>query len=187
MKYCEAVVAHYESCWFKQGEVCAWHDGPRQEISRDFSVLQFPPSDDRTMWTYATACMSRESDEERIEIHLFSPRKADEQIELLTAIAHYHRTGSRLNLGHTVNFGRPWLPDSECTHGLLSLPYLDGPDLERLKIDGGTVRFLWLIPVTQQEVEFKKQYGLEKLEARFEEVGFDYLDPLRKSVVFDEP
>jgi hypothetical protein len=50
----------------------------------------------------------------------------------VTAIAHFHRTGSALGLGHTVNFGRPWLPTSSCTHGLGSLPYLDGPDLEWL-------------------------------------------------------
>lgn len=47
--------------------------------------------------------------------------------------AHFHRTGSALGLGHTVNFGRPWLPGSSCTHGLVSLPYLFGPELEWLQ------------------------------------------------------
>jgi hypothetical protein len=127
--------------------------------------------------------MSREDDDERVELHLVSPLAAPAHVELLTAIAHYHRTGAKLGCGHTVNFGRPWLPGSRCTHGLISLPYLDGPNLEVLELEAGIVRFLWLIPITKEEVEFKKVRGLEALEARFEQASFDYLDPRRKSVV----
>jgi hypothetical protein len=127
--------------------------------------------------------MSEERDEAPLELHLLSPVATTEHVELLTAVAHYHRTGARLGLGHTVNFGRPWLPGSRCTHGLISLPYLDGPDLEILSVDGKTVRFLWLIPITKEEVEFKKKNGLEALEARLEEANFAYGDPKRPSVV----
>jgi hypothetical protein len=45
------------------------------------------------------------------------------------------------------------------------------------------VQFLWLLPITKQEVEFKKKYGLEALEQKFDESAFNYLDPQRKSVV----
>lgn len=41
------------------------------------------------------------------------------------------------------------------------------------------MRFLWLIPITPEEAEFKKQNGLEALEERFEAANFDYLDPSR--------
>jgi hypothetical protein len=102
-------------------------------------------------------------------------------IELLTIVAHYHRTGRPLGLGHTVNFGEPWLSGSACTRGLISLPYLDGEELEWL--DEPRVRFLWLIPITEAEVAFKIQHGLDALEERFEEAAFDYLDPLRASVI----
>lgn len=102
-------------------------------------------------------------------------------VELLTVVAHYHRNGHRLGLGHTVNFGEPWLPGSACTRGLISLPYLDGEALEWL--DEPRVRFLWLIPVTDDEVAFKAEHGLDALEERFEAAAFDYLDPLRASVV----
>jgi hypothetical protein len=60
---------------------------------------------------------------------------------------------------------------------------LEGPALELLPLEGGSVRFLWLIPITSQEVEFKKKPGLEAPETRFEEVQFDYLAPDRKSAV----
>jgi hypothetical protein len=91
--------------------------------------------------------------------------------------------GARLDLNHTVNFGRPWLPESDCDHGLISLPYLDGPAVEILKEGEMIIRCLWLIPVTNEEVEYKKRLGIESLEARFEESSFDYAYPARVSVV----
>jgi hypothetical protein len=82
------------------------------------------------MWTYATSGMSRPGDATPLELHLFSPERSEQLVELLMAIAHYHRTGSTLGLGASVNFGRPWLSGSDCSFGLISLPYLDGPALE---------------------------------------------------------
>jgi hypothetical protein len=112
-----------------------------------------------------------------------NPVKAESHIELLTAIAHYHLTGEYLNVGHTVNFGRPWLPGSRCEFGLISLPYMDGPALEWLDLSNARIRFLWLIPVTPEEVQFKKVYGLQALEEQLEASGFDCLQPLRSSVI----
>lgn len=45
------------------------------------------------------------------------------------------------------------------------------------------MRFLWLIPITLAELRFKKEHGVSALEQRFEEAQFNYLDPLRDSVV----
>lgn len=116
---------------------------------------------------------------------MFSPIESELHVELLTVVAHYHLTGARLGLGHTVNFGRSWLPGSECSYGMLSLPYLDGPVLEYLRVPGiqQRIRFFWLIPITQREREYKKRNGMEALEEKFEESKFDYLDPARCSVV----
>jgi len=128
--------------------------------------------------------MSRSEDDRRIEIHLFSPEKSEKHVELLTALAHYHRTGVQVRCGDTVNFGRPWLPGGTCEYGLLSLPYLDGPDLEWLHLSKEcSVRFLWLVPITPEELAFKIEHGVEALEARLEQAGVDYLDPQRSSVV----
>lgn len=135
------------------------------------------------MWTYATQCMSQPEDKERLELHMFSDDRHDEIVELLVATSHYHRTGARLGLGDTVNFGRPWLPNSLCDHGLISLPYLDGPTLERLDDNGTKTRFLWLIPITKGEVEFARANGVEALESRFQKLKLNYLDPKRPAVV----
>jgi hypothetical protein len=129
--------------------------------------------------------MSQPNDSSPIEIHLFSEIQDGSLVELLTVIAHYHRTGKRLGLAHSVNFGRPWLPGSECSFGILSLPYLDGPNLELLKIHGASkpVRCLWLVPVTSAEVEYARLHGMEALEQKLEASGFNYLAPRRASVV----
>ena len=183
LPHCTAIAEHYDRCWRSRGEAWQWLKGPHDDLPSGFTVLRIAPSPSRAMWTYATVCMSQESDDAGLELHLFSPVATPAHVELLTVIAHYHRTWAELGCGHTVNFGRPWLPGSACTHGLISLPYLDGPTLELLERDGRTIRFLWLIPITVEEVAFKKERGLEALERRFEEAGVDYLDPLRRSVV----
>jgi hypothetical protein len=127
--------------------------------------------------------MSQPDDDQRLEILIESPLKSQRVVELLNMTAHFHRTGESLGLGHTVNFGSPWLPGSKCDYGLLSLPYLDGPSLERATAVGREVRVLWLIPITKAELEFKKERGVEALEEAFERMNFNYLDPARPSVV----
>jgi len=127
--------------------------------------------------------MSQQNDSPPLELHIFSPVESNSHVELLTGIAHYHLTGAYLDVGHTVNFGREWLPKSACDHGLISLPYLDGPKLEWLQLGENRVRFLWLIPITKHELEFKKAHGLKALEDRFEKRQVNYIDPQRQSVV----
>ena len=145
-------------------------------------VLEFAPAA-RKFWTYATCGMSRPGDELPVELHLFSPNQNRDLAELLTTIAHYHRTGSRLGLRHIVNFGRPWIEGSKCEFGLISLPYLDGPRLESAGFETHEIKFYWLIPITYKEKEFTTLHGLNALEKRFEEGTLNYLDPHRGSVV----
>jgi hypothetical protein len=92
-------------------------------------------------------------------------------------------TGATLDLGHSVNFGRPWIAESDCSYGLISLPYLDGPMLETLTVESREIKFYWLVPVTFAEIAYKKAHGLEALEEAFDQAAFDYLDPQRRSVI----
>ena len=167
--YCEALRRHYVNCWGSEPEPLVFQEGSADELPSEFRVLRFAPNERRKMWTYSTVCMSQ--------------RQNDEVVELLVVTSHYHRTGEWLGLGHTVNFGRPWWTGSACDHGLISLPYLDGPKLEWLELGAVKVRFLWLVPVTKTEIEFKKAKGLSALERKFEKTNFNYLDPQRPSVV----
>lgn len=184
LNYVKSIRQHYKQCWDRTSAVMCWNKGPTHELPPEFCVLRLPPRPAKAMWTYATCGMSLSSDPEPLELHVFAPVQCDEElVELLTVVAHYHRTGSFLHLGDTVNFGRGWIDNSNCDHGLISLPYLDGPELEWLDTDETKVRFLWLIPVTTTEVEYKRKFGLESLEAKMETSSFDYLNPHRPSVV----
>lgn len=180
--YTNAVLDHYVRAWGKHPRERHWDKGPVEQLPGGFRVLEFVPGRGREMWTYATCGMSEVGSGDVVELHLFSPVQADELVELLTVVAHFHNFGARLDLGHTVSFGRPWLDGSKCTFGLISLPYLDGPDLEILHTQGIDGRCLWLVPVTSVEVEFKKRCGLEALEELFEERSFNYADPSRPDV-----
>jgi hypothetical protein len=174
---------HYSTVWKTAPELCEFSAGPIGQLPHGFAILRFAPHNGRKMWTYATRCMSLPDDENPVELHMFSPFRTDEMVELLVATAHFHRTSTKLDVGHSVNFGRPWIDGSQCDYGLISLPYLDGPDLEVLSLGSRTVKFYWLIPVTPSEVDFKKRLGLEALEVEFDRSGFDYVNPQRKSVV----
>ncbi len=144
-------------------------------------MLVFQRRDTRA---FATKCLSQPSDGERVELHMLTDAQSaagSEVVELLTAVAHFHRHGEPLGLGHSVDFGRPWVGGSTCSFGLVSLPYPDGPALEWMSEP--RVRFLWRLPITRAEREFKKARGTEALEQRFEEAQLDVLDPRRASVV----
>lgn len=171
---------HYSGIWNLIGKRSAFNRGRTDQLPSDFCVLEFPPHHHRPEWTYATCCMSQPGDDVPIELHMISPRQTEDIAEILYAVAHYHRTGARVGLNHTLNFGKPWLDNSQCDHGYISLPYLDGPRLE-LGPDG--INFYWLIPVTNAEVEYTVSQGAEVLEQAFEREPFNYLDPHRKSVV----
>lgn len=185
IEYRDQLCDHYERCWSTEGRERFWQTGPVDQLPEGFCILEFAPTRLRDMWTYATCGMSPLTDQPPIELHLFAQRPSMSHVELLTVVAYYHRVGKPLKLGHTFNIGRPWLPGSACEFGLISLPYLDGPKLElfELPLSSLTVRCLWLIPITAAESNFATEVGLEELEQTFEDQSFNYLDPMRRSVV----
>jgi hypothetical protein len=184
--YTSRLVDHYGKTWGRHAYEARWSKGPTHELPSSFRVLVFGPTRERGLWVYATCGMSDADDKSALELHLLSPSEYSGHIELLTVVAHYHRTGHPLGaVGSTVNFGRPWMPGSNLTHGLISRPYRDGPSLEVLAKDGenGQVDCEWLLPITKDERDYKKLFGLEKLETLFGKHGLQYADPMRPSVI----
>jgi hypothetical protein len=179
----EAVEGHYRTVWGVDAEPRQFSAGPIQRLPVDFMILRYPPHGERSMWTYATCGMSQPGDAKPLELHMHSPRPSPEIEELLVVTADFHRTGSQLDVGHSVNFGRPWLSGSACDRGLISLPYLDGPSTENLRIGSELVKCYWLIPISVAEANYKQANGLEALELVFDRAGLNYLDPQRASVV----
>jgi hypothetical protein len=106
-------------------------------------------------------------------------------VELLTMVAYYHAgPGSqRLDVGHTVPIGAPWLRESSSNHLLVGLPYAYGPELEHCAWEGGHARLLALVPITEEEHAYKVHHGADALEARLEEAAAVVVDPARPSAV----
>ncbi len=178
------IEGHYQKAWgYPTSTRLTWPGGLEWQLPLGFNVLEVPPHSQRPMWTYATIGMSAQGDAPPLELHLFSQTQYQPHAELLSSVAHYHCTGDYLGLSHTVNFGRPWMPESHCDHGLISLPYLDGPLLEWGDIAGRKTRFLWLVPISNAEKTFRHTHGMEALESLFESRDFDYFDPLRISFI----
>ena len=182
MDLIKMIKEHYLLNWNEYSE-CIFNKEHIHELLPSFNVLKFAPTEKRNSWIYATCGMSENDEEQGLELFILAPTENDFLIKLLAAIAHYHASGNVLNLGHTVNFGCAWYEEYKCDHGLISLPYLYGPNLEWLKSGAMDIRFLWLIPITAEELQYKKDCGIEALEDKFEETQFNYIDPFRNSVV----
>ncbi|WP_316820514.1 suppressor of fused domain protein [Pedobacter gandavensis] len=178
------IINHYSSIWGGDFQEKKWLKGPIMRVAPHFCVLEYKPYPSRKMWTYATCCMSTNTHQAPIEVHIFSSVQDDSIIELLSEVCYYHNVEANLDLGHTVNFGRPWQDYSKSSFGLLSLPYLNGPKLEIMHLaNNKDIHFYWLIPITKTEVEYKKEFGLEALETKFDADNFNYLNPNRRSAV----
>jgi len=182
--YRAALLAHYEhqfsaSVWSRR-----WHEPPNPSLPplpAEFEVRKYKRSEGTAV--YATVCMSADDEPTPLELHIIGA--ADEatgarSVFLLTVTAHFHRTGRTLDLGHTVNFGEPWVRGGACSRGLISRPYLDGQEFEREPMRG--ICCGWLLPVTDSEVNYKVEFGLEALESKFEAAQMNALDWARPAV-----
>jgi hypothetical protein len=161
-------------------------EGPIHERLPGFRVVMVAPGPRLGMWTYVSIGAYQVRDGEHAQEFIFvGEQDLPIHAAILTITAYYHAgpADHRLGVGHTVPMGKPWMPGSLCNHVLVSLPYPFGPELERCEIPHGHVQFLWLLPITRAEKEFRHRENLEELERRFDEAAIEYWDPARPSVV----
>ncbi|WP_031154013.1 suppressor of fused domain protein [Streptomyces xanthophaeus] len=149
-------------------------------------ILTVSPGPRADSWAYVTAgCWSTgetgENGGHGLEFVLTAPARDERFADLLAMTAYYH-AGHRLDLGHSLPIGEPWLAGSHCDHLLISLPYLHGPGLEQCPLQDGHARILWLLPVTAAEMAYRREHGHEALEQLFDEQGMAPTDPRRPSV-----
>lgn len=159
--------------------------GPIQRVLPRFRVACIGPGPRTPLWTYASlgAWEVDGGAGGGLEFLLLVDRRDDEKNVLRLAMtAHYH-DGEHLGEGHTFPLGEPWEPGSALDHVLVSLPYTFGPELEICPLPGGHVHFLWLLPITRAERDFRRSDGLDALEEKFEEGGIEYWNPFRRSMV----
>jgi hypothetical protein len=165
-------------------EASTWNDGPILRANPHFRVLRVAPSTPDGLWHYVSVgSWAATADSDRgLEFVLSTPTETTRAVELLAMNVFYHR-GGRLDLGHTVAIGEPWLPGSRCDHWLVSLPYPFDPELGETHVGARQVDFRWLVPITAAERDFKEAHGQELLEQRFEAVGLRYWEVDRDCVV----
>lgn len=184
-----AAISEHQHGYFRGHQVRArrWPADRINERVPGFYVHEFGPGPRFAAWTYATVGVweaVHSEDGHGVEFVMSSPTRNERIVELLTINAYYHAgpPTQRLDLGHTVPIGEPWLPGSTCDHLFVSLPYPYGPELEVCKWLGGHARHLWLLPITEAEREFKVLHGAEALEKAFDDAAIIPTDPARPSV-----
>ena len=164
----------------------AWPRGPIEARIRGFRVYEVGPGDRFSGWTYVSAGCWRATaaDSHGLEFVLSAGASDPRNVEIVAMAAYYHAGGpsQRLDLGHTVPIGEPWITGGTVDHLMVSLPYPYGPGLEELAWRTGRARLLSLMPITRAERDFKAQHGVGALEARLEQAAVDFIDPARPSV-----
>ncbi len=182
---CGALEEHVRRAFAGQPVVAfTWEGGPVRQASPHFRVLRVEPVTKAGLWQYISVGGWAATAGERrgLEFIVSTPAATPRAVELLAMCVHYHQ-GGRLGLGHTVPIGEPWLPGSACDHLLISAPYPFGAALRTCHVGDRHVDFLWLLPVTAAERDFKAANGLEGVESRFEQAKLKYWDARRRPVL----
>lgn len=179
--YTKHLARHYEDHFDAEGTRITIHN---DYLHKHFFILEIPPNRRHNMYAYCTVGMSADRlDHHLTELFVYSPKQSNELVQLLTHCATYHRNKLPLKTHHAIHMGQPWLENSQCDHGFLSLPYLDGQGLEVFPFEGHAIHCHWLIPITNLEREYRLKYGRKALEKLFLKKQLDYLNPGRKCLV----
>mgnify|MGYP000143606844 CR=1 FL=1 len=175
---------HYEDHFDVDGIKHDIEKSSSNQLHKHFSVLEIPPNNRHKMYAYCTVGMSADRlDENLTELFLYSPVANSGLVKLLAGCAAYHRNTLPLKTHNAIPMGQPWWNNSQCDHAFLSLPYLDGQNLENFHFEHHTIRCHWLIPITGQEQQYRLKYGREALEKLFAKGNVEFDDPLRKCLV----
>lgn len=180
MDYNKSVRLHLESFWpDRKIKAMTWNSGRILEEMPDFRIFCVePPEHENFPWVYVSSGMGEMINQ---EFFIISPYETPEHVEALAMLASvcFNYGGAHLNLGNVVEIGRPWLENSNLENFLISLPYPYGKKLEYMD----NVRFMWLLPITNEEKDFLKDHSAEELEALFDREEIDYLAQSRRSAV----
>jgi Suppressor of fused protein (SUFU) len=184
-----AVVRHVAGFFAdRSAEVFGFSEGPTEQRLAGFHELCVSPAHGDRRWMYVScgAWDAVHIGGHGLEFFLLAPERHQRHARIVAMSAYYHANPDqsyRLDVGHTVPLGEPWLPGSALDHLLVSLPYPYGPEFEICRWDDGHTRILWLLPITKSERDFRAEHGLEALEQHFDDTGLHYWDPQRSPVV----
>lgn len=150
----------------------------------ELRILEIGPGPRGSGWAYVSVgCWSMKNRAGHgLEFVVTAAARDQRFADVISMTAHYNLS-HHIDAGHSLPLGEQWVPGSTCEHVLISPPYLHGPDLEHCELPGGHARILWLLPVTDAEIAFRREHGTEALEQLFDDAEINPLDPRRPSVV----
>jgi hypothetical protein len=126
----------------------------------------------------------------RVELIFYCAEPREEYVTILRWVAHFpHDSKSWLGHGHTVPNGNPPEPfwGSDKLDTLFFLPPIIAKDQKlpsELRLNGEPVNFLWVVPITTAECNFKLNNGFDALMDLFDQNQHPYIfDPKRRSYV----
>jgi len=105
-------------------------------------------------------------------------------LRLLKIVARYpFEYNTFFSLGHTMDLGdmsKTGVGFSAC---VVTPAFCLGPNSVKLQLNDRTIYFMSIVPLFPEELKFKLDYGMDKLEKKFEENNvFDIIDPTRINV-----
>lgn len=196
----EAVEAHIEAHFGAYPNV--FHEIVSPDIHVDICVI--PPSEERNHYTLVTLGMGahrmnvpeelRENKLDRAELVITLPpdwelQNTSEQrwfwplqwLKILARLPGEHDTW--LGWGHTIPAGEPFDEHTALSGMMLTMPYFFGQESAACVLpDESEVNFYQLLPLYEDEMEYKLAHGAEALENLFPEDFDMVLDLKRPSV-----
>lgn len=181
------IAAHIASfCPGRRTDEFTWSVGPIRASLPNFRVQRLAPRDEGEPWAYVTigGAETSESVGAGKEFLLISPFETPRHIETLAMLAHFNSLPQhRIDIGEVIKTGRPWLEGSGCDWLYMSVPYTVPREFQYCTThDGGTVRFLWAVPVYASEAAYIRSSGAEAFERSLEQSAVNVLDPNRPVV-----
>lgn len=173
------------------------------EDQGDIPIVVFPPKGKRGWWTYATAGLSKvtrysvtadgivdrsSTKPLGVELTLCSYNEAEEIINhfvktVSQIMNDYRSQPTSVSPGAVFALQKPIVPHSSLSHLLVIPPYFEEDGFEYYLDREALIHVLSLVPVSEQECEFCREYGLDALESKFEEKECNTLDFFRESTV----
>ena len=188
MAYLDLLQRHVSGFWpDHRCEPLNWTLGEWSREHPEFRVLELAPAG-REPWIYVSAGAAHLRSFGGVG-HEFVIRTLQQErlmVELLAMVASYSTRADHggLHDGHTVPIGHPWVEGGEADHLYLNKPYFVSRDFAMLRIDDSLrVQFLWLVPITEREKEWRHEHGQEAFEQRLEDHAVTPEDPTRRSTV----
>ncbi len=161
------------------------------------SILEVPPSKERDGWTYITCGASLQEQYlpgntpdwiiPRIEYLCYVKERTSWPVNVLNLLGRLpFEKNTHLFWWHTVNYLSAIDEEEDTTQSALLLlpPYFEDQDLDNFMLYGDDVRFLMVLPITEEERSFAAEYGGQMLEEKLLAANSDFVfDPKRESAI----